>query len=200
MRRPAAFFYVFHLLLAGVMILLVTGGSLAAENNSRSATASQIKAAFLYNFVKFITWPEQEKHPTNTIHLCVYGGKRGREAFFSLQGKQIKGKKIVVESFLTDDIPPHCQLLYLPATADNDTLPGAFDSVTRQVLKKVAEKPVVTVGETASFIQSGGIIRFVPAKNRIRFAINNGAARKKGITISSRLLALAEIVSSDPQQ
>ncbi len=62
---------------------------------------------------------------------------------------------------------------------------------TPAILKQVQELPVLTIGESASFLTEGGAVRVFVEDNRIRFKVGGGAAEKKGLRISSQLLTLA---------
>ena len=178
-------------LVTAIFFLFVTAGYARSESDTaRSATACQIKTAFLYNFVKFIEWPQEKGRQQEIIHLCVIGNGNVQQAFFSLDGRKVKGKTLKVLSYRTVESPGTCQILYVSEADQGEVVP---------VLKKIADKPVLSVGETDFFSRSGGIIRFYPAGSTIRFAINIEAARKSGIKISSRLLALATIVRSEPR-
>ena len=64
----------------------------------------------------------------------------------------------------------------------------------RQILNKASAWPILTVGEDAAFAQNGGIINFVPKNGNVRLEIDLFAAKKAGLTISSRLLAVADVV------
>lgn len=147
---------------------------------------SEIKAAYLFNFLKFVEWSEGN-YPDlgNIIRITIVGSNNFGEAFDPLMGKLVMGKKLVISHVesITDLQPSH--LIY----CENHHT----SRLTREVIATSASG-TITVGETISFVEQGGIIGFVEKENSIRFAVNLEATRAAGISFSSQLLKLAIIV------
>lgn len=145
-----------------------------------------IKAAFLYNFTRFIDWPAAAlTEIAPSLRLCILGEDPFGEALDSIRGKSVKGKELVVERLSSPTNLRRCQVLFISGS-ERPRLP--------QVLGAVKDLHVLTVGEMAGFAQAGGVINFVTAENRIRLEINPEAARRAGLAISSKLLSLATVV------
>ena len=155
---------------------LVAGFTLAGNPEYR------IKAAFIYNFIKFVEWPED--HGQELV-LCIYGKDPFGKVIDSLEGKIVKGKMIRVQRIPENTPLPHCDILFLGAE-EKDYL--------EEVLSLVSGKPILTIGETKDFLDEGGIIKFVLVKKKIRFEINNTQAEQSGPKLSSKLLRLAKKV------
>jgi len=149
----------------------------------------QVKAIFLYNFTQFVDWPStafQEKNSPLVIGIL------GNDPFGDYLDETVKNEKIgehplVVSRFDHVDNITACHILFVNA---------GEKSAVREALHKLAGRAVLTVGDTDHFIRDGGMVRFVPDNNKIRIQINLEAARESGLLISSKLLRLAEIVSS----
>jgi hypothetical protein len=166
-----------------VMILFAVPGTSGAE--PATATEYDVKAAFIYNFAKFIEWPEGTfRGASSPVVICVYGRGSIEKAFGDIQGKTVKGR--IVDVIFNDDIdnPGSCNIIFL--SISDKRLSGP-------VLDAVRGISVVTIGEAPDFIHSGGIISFKSSGNKIRFEINPAAARRVHLLISSQLLRLAEI-------
>jgi len=146
----------------------------------------ELKAAFLYNFAKFVEWPAgsfaDERSP---FSICVLGDNPFGSAFDPILAKTVNGRPITVR--VIDDVAASggCHLLFVSASeqAHVDAVIGALG--TRNVL---------TASDMKKFSQAGGMISFVTVENKIRFEINVRAASRARIKISSQLLKLARTV------
>jgi len=150
-------------------------------------TEYQVKAAFLFNFVKFIEWPaESFRENGGRIRLCVLGEDPfGPELERIVAGKSVNGHALEVVHLNQAGRSSHCQMLFVGS---------AQAGVLRKALTDLRGESVLTVGESPEFIRQGGAIRLFLLDNRVRFDINLEAADQAGLKISSKLLALAQSV------
>ena len=145
----------------------------------------QVKAAFLFNFAKFVEWPGPD--PANDpINLCVVGD----DPFGSLLDQMVKGKLANGRAMEIRRISPgvkfeRCQIAFI-AASERKRLPALLESL--------GHAGVLTVGETDDFARGGGIISFFLDNNHVRLEVNVDAADRAGLKISSKLLSLAKIV------
>jgi len=175
------------------LVLLVAGLGLSAPVSRPAAQEPappleyQVKAAFLFNFAKFIEWPPGTFHgPEEPFLVCVVGDEGFARAFdLVVSGKSVEGRVLRVRRLRTEEDPAACRILYLGAAG----LPRAA-----AVLKSARTGSTLTVGDAPGFIRQGGIINFVMQDNRVHFDINPDAAQRAGLRISSKLLQLATIV------
>lgn len=153
-----------------------------------TTTEYQLKAVFLFNFIQFVEWPatsaDAEQGP-----LCV--GVLGPDPFGAdleavMQGEQIRGRPIVVQRYATIDEVDRCHLLFV-GTMDAEQLKAALD--------RLKGRPILTVGETAAFLDAGGMIRFITESNKIRLQVNLRAADEAQLRLSSKLLRSSQIVA-----
>lgn len=152
------------------------------------ASEYRIKAAFLYNFARFVSWPDSDTG-NNGFSICVLGTDPFGELVDSLAGKQVHNQELVIRRLSELTPEDNCQLVYISSENMMD-----LDAT----LSLLRANPVLTVSDMDDFITRGGIIRFRLANNKVRFDINIDAANTAGLTISSKLLSLAHIVR-DPQ-
>lgn len=143
----------------------------------------QVKAAFIYNFTKFVEWPAHvfANTPAHVL-LCIPDETVIRQAFASLEGKNVQGRRLLLKPLLTFDDIKACHILFMRVTPHDDS------SEKLRVLQYV---PVLTIGEGENMLPYGGIIHFLIVEDKIRFVINAEAARQAGLSISSKLLQLA---------
>jgi hypothetical protein len=149
----------------------------------------QVKAAFLYNFAKFITWPAQtftSLHDPLTI--CVMGDTVLRRVLENgIAGKEIEGRRLVVRTISELAQIGGCQILFVSASEQ-----GRVPSI----LAGCKTRGVLTVGELEGFAAQGGVINFSVEDDKVRFEINLGAANEQQLQISSKLLSLSRIVKT----
>ena len=147
----------------------------------------QVKALFLLNFTKYVDWPPQAFAGSNTpITIGIYGeSKLGEALQHNVAGKSVGARTIVIRQIQSMDDFSQCQILFVSDSAAS-RLSGIFD--------KTSALPILTVGENATFAQHGGIINFALRNGNVRLEIDLTAARKAGLPISSRLLAVADVV------
>jgi hypothetical protein len=145
----------------------------------------QIKAAYLYNFLKYVDWPE----PINrTFMICVAGQNPFGSVLDGLtSNERVRGNPVKTEIIL--GFEPGCDVIFTPRTSN---IPA--------YLQGAAGMPILTVGETPRFIEQGGIVNFFLENGRVRFEINRNAAERAGLRFSSRLLQLAKIVDPGAEE
>jgi hypothetical protein len=161
----------------------------AAAEGSAAAPGREyeIKAAFLYNFTKFVDWPAATFADSGApIVIGVLGDSLSAQALERLvRDRTVNGRTIVVRPIASAEEATATQLLFVSSTheAQFARLKAAIESL-----------PVLTVGESAEFAALGGVIDFVPQGDKIRFEINIGAAERAGLKISAQLQKLATVV------
>jgi hypothetical protein len=167
---------------------LMLSGSIVVRGEDASTRESAIKAAYLFNFIKYIDWPPDVLGPQDSeIHLGVLGENPFGKALQTLEGKMVKGRRLSVrEAHQVADLKG-CQLVFISAS-ESDRLAA--------ILQALKHYKVLTVGESQGFAENGGIINFIEERNKVRFQINLEAAKRCGLTISSDLLKLAKIVGA----
>jgi len=148
----------------------------------------EIKAAYLYNFINYINWPEQALPPAGgTITIGVIGENPFGSALAPLAGKRIKGRILAVKECASLADAATCQIVFI-SPSERPKL--------EEILKGLKDAKVLSVSEIDGFAERGGMINFVSERNKVRFEINPEAARRTGLTISSELLKLARVVKS----
>ena len=170
---------------------LATLMSLAAATPTRAQASPsveyQVKAAFLFNFAKFVEWPsdgfQNQKDP---IILCVFR----HDPFGSTLDEIIRGKTInnrEVMARRVNELPDlkGCQLVFVSS---------AEDKRLSEVLSNLNGTSALVVGESDGFAERGGAIQLFLETNKLRFAVNLDAVHRARLTVSSKLLALARIV------
>lgn len=175
-----------------LFVMRVVLCSLAVVAQAQSATEYQVKAAFLFNFAKFVEWPaEVFPNSDSPLQICVLGPDPfGRDFEQMVVDKTVNGHRI--ELIHPEGIPQAraCQIVFI-AYSDRQTL--------KQILEGLKGASVLTVGDAPGFAQMGGVINFVLDDNRVRFEISLRAADQSHLKLSARLLTVAkQVVASGP--
>ena len=162
--------------LAAVLVC-VPALSMSAQD---SELEYRVKAAYLFNFTKFVSWPDPASGGRNSFGICV----AGRNPFGTTLASTVAGETAaglpLASRVVAASAASSCHVLFVP----RGVAAGPY-------LRGVAMSPVLTVGESPDFLAQGGAINFVVEGGRVRFEINQSAAERAGLRISSRLLQLA---------
>jgi hypothetical protein len=162
-------------------------GTVIAAGAQPQLDEYQVKAAFLYNFAKFIEWPPHDfKDAADPIAVCIAGETPIYGPLDSaVNGKTAGNRSFVVRKVSDAEHATGCHILFI-GSSERKRIP-AF-------LAGVRQWGILTVGETPEFIANGGVVSFKLEDGKVRFQINVEAADEEQLRISSKLLNLAEIV------
>lgn len=167
-------------ILAFALSMLGTARILGQE----AVSEEQLKAAFLFNFVRYVEWPQNAFSSENSPIVI---GVLSNEEFATRLAALLKEKKAHNRSFEVKKLSissdgSGCHMIFVPLTESKRA---------GQVAENTKKQPVLLVGEHEEFLDSGGIITFVKDKGQLRFDINPKAAEDRNLVISSHLLRLA---------
>lgn len=155
--------------------------AMAQEASVAAASEYEVKAAFVYNFAKFVDWPDQ---PERTVTFCVSGPDPAYWALVEVaHGRMMGGHELAIRHISEgEEAHSDCQVVFV-----------AWREKKRSaaVLAALSDRAVLTVGQEGGFLSMGGIINLLVVDHKVRFEINLAAARKARLTISSKLLQLA---------
>lgn len=146
----------------------------------------QFKAAILYNLAKFVEWPPDVlRSPNQAIVICVLGDSPIHDVLKqAVGGKQIENHGVAVRRVSQGSEASSCQILFIPADRTR----------WRDALSGLKSGGILTVGENSRFVGEGGVANLKTEGGKVRIQINVEAARRERLTISSKLLALAQIL------
>lgn len=148
----------------------------------------RVKALFLYNFVKFVEWPNPL--PGDGISIGILGDDPfGDMLTQTIAGKTVNGRTFMVRHVKREQAR-QCQIVFVAASERKHL---------RAVLEVVAGAPVLTVGDMHGFAQAGGMIDFEIIDSKVRFEVNIEAAERARLKLSSKLLSLAKIVRENKE-
>lgn len=162
-------------------------GPAVAQRTPEREFEYRVKAAFLYNFAKFVDWPAAAfPEPKSPFNLCVLGDDPfGPSLDQTVAGESVGGRPIALQRGARLAELKGCHLLFVSR---------AEGGRQRELLAALHDGPVLTVGESRSFLDDGGMIDLVLEGNKVRFEVSLPAVEKSPLKISSKLLRLARQV------
>jgi hypothetical protein len=148
----------------------------------------RIKAAYLYQFGRYIEWPATTFADARSPFVIGILGESPLAADLDelARVKQIQNRPIVIRRFAAGGSVVGCHILFLPASLAAGT--------QTEAIRQVSGQGVLLVGEVPEILAWGGVVRFVVEENKVRIHIARKAARREGLTISAKLLQVAHVV------
>lgn len=174
--------------------LLLLLGALGVDCARAEDREQEIKAAYLFSFTKYTTWPEGTfASPTDPIIICVLGDNPFDKVDFAerLKNRSVAGRAVQVRlARQLEDVPAVCHLVFVAES---------YRKKMDTVLEHFSARKILTVSDIDRFCSDGGMLGFIRKDGAIRFEVNIGAVEKAGIKLSSNLLKLAQIRKQEPR-
>jgi len=153
-------------------------------------TDYDVKAAYLYNFGRFVEWPSTVTQ-SDVFNICILGQDPfGPALDHTFAGETISGKSIAARRISTPQEAVNCQILFMSS---------AEESRLNKVIEAIDKGAVLTVSDMPQFSRRGGMIQFVLDGKKVRFEVNLTAVQRVGLTLSSELLKVATSVRRNSQ-
>jgi len=173
-------------------LCIIVSGSGIARAESSAPTMSQVQAAFLFNFAKFVTWPNEAfQRSGDSLIIGVIGEDPfGAILEETIRDKTVMGKKLAVKRFANIHDAANSHILFLSSSEE---------SRLAQMMPVLEKTNILTVSDMARFAEHGGMVAFTVEDQKVRFNINVGAVERAGLKMGSQLLKLARIVNDHPR-
>ena len=170
---------------AGLLALAACALFAAAAPAQEPTLEARVKAAYLFNFAKFVVWPQPvQSAPARPFVIGLLGDSPVLPALRALEGQQVHQRPVAIRQYeRAADVD--CDLLFVDAS---QIAAFARDG------ESIRRRPILTVGETDAFLLAGGAIGLVLTNGNVRYLVRPRAAEAVGLSISSKLLKLAERV------
>jgi hypothetical protein len=155
-------------------------------------TDYEVKAAYLYNFGRFVEWPAQVTTTrTDSFTICILGEDPfGRSLDVTLAGERIGNQKVAARRITSPRDSVDCRILFISSSEAKRL---------NKIIEALDKSAILTVSDIPQFSQGRGMIQFVLEGNRIRFEVNLTATQSAGLTLSSELLKVATVVRESPR-
>ncbi|MDF2454189.1 MAG: YfiR family protein [Cytophagaceae bacterium] len=172
-----------------IKISLLFAGILILSAQTPSTREYQLKAVFILNFTQFVEWPPNSfSSPQAPLVIGVLGKDPfGNYLEEVLSNEKINGHALVAHRYKSmEDIEKDCHVLYINLSESGKN---------EKIITNLKGVSILTVSDNPDFLKQGGMIRFYTKDNKIQLQINPEAAKSANLTISSKLLRLAEVIT-----
>ena len=149
-----------------------------SADNDAAVDEYKIKAGYLFNFTKFITWPEEN---AETFNICILGNDPFNEIIDPIEQRLAFNRPIKLFRLTAMNQETHCHIVYVSAGVNGKSL-------------GLKNKNILTVGEEPAFIGQGGMVAFVKQQDKVKLQINLQCLQQNGLKVSAKLLEVVEIV------
>ena len=165
------------------LAVTVSAAASASAQREQESLEAEVRAVYLYNFARYITWPDSAFPNARTpIRICVQGSDSFGDALDrAVAGETVNGRALEAIRLRSGEGVTGCHILYL-ALSEERRLSSSLAA---------ARGPLATVGAHDRFLEHGGMIRFRRVDNRVRFDINLRSLERSGLRVSARLLGVA---------
>jgi hypothetical protein len=149
---------------------------------ARTPTEYEVKAAFLFNLIKYTDWPLKSKAPTNQWVIGIYGENPFGESLQSvIAGRPLNGRQVVIKTISTEGEAERCHIVFI-GKMERDRVPS--------LLKFLSQNSILSVGESENFLDLGGMVQFQLHEEKVRLLFNMGPIERGELKINSNLLRL----------
>lgn len=172
------------------LTLLLVATAIASAGAAPSE--AELRAAFVYNFTKFIEWPGGSfASPEAPLRVCVVGEDAAMtESVRLLEGRATQGRNIQTVTIGSGPAGAGCHVIYLASRRSSDA---------ERLIDQTQGQAVLTVGDGGEFINRGGMIGLINVNGRLQFEVNLQAVNQSRLKLSSQLLRLARNVATRPE-
>lgn len=168
--------------------MMVISGPVVA---TQPALEYKVKAAYLFNFTKFISWPEKAG---DTFNLCIVEPNPFGSMLKPLEQRTVAGKPISIRNIESTEQVADCHILYIDKAKK---IPNGFETPDSGILIITSLGGVLNVSSQPFFARQGGMIGFVLRDGRVKLQVNLKALKQQGFQVSAKLMEVAEQVESD---
>jgi hypothetical protein len=172
------------------VVMMVSPPSICFGQTTGGALESQVKAAYIYNFTKFVYWDAQKPDTSkNPIVVALFGADSIGDILSDFSKKQTGGRPILVKKLIKDKIDTSdCQVVFIGRLM-HQQLPA--------LIKKLEGTNILTVSDMPGFTRQGGMIGFFIEDDKVKIEVNMDAVNNANLKISAKLLEVAKITSRE---
>jgi len=168
-----------------VVCACLTAGQ-ANASDARLAGEYEVKAAFVFNFLRFVERPASDAESLEQpFVIAILGDNPFGKAIDRLSSRTVQGRAVEVRHCRSAEEVRQCAVLFICSSEMH-----RLDTI----LRHLEDRPVLVIGDTPGFARAGGIIELYVEGTQVRFRVNLDAAERVGLKISSKLLRLAKVV------
>jgi YfiR/HmsC-like len=175
------------------LVVVLSAINVNAREKQDVYSEAKIKAAYIYNFLNFVEWPDDT---LSVLNICVYGPSKEHISAFNSMPAQTKTDTYLNVTYIDSNdklaILNTCQVTFITKAAS---------TYTKKILAYIKNNHNLTFSESGQFIEQGGMVNFIRIGSKIRFEINLEASDQSQLIISSKILRIAErLIKADDHE
>ena len=176
--------------LSAIYLCLVFLSGVDSHAHAQLVEENQVKAAYLYNFAKFVEWPPAAfLNPDDPVQICAIGDDAASDVLqAAVSGKKANGRRVLSRRLTSMSDLGTCHILFVGFRDKNNIA---------AILRRTESANVLTVGQSDRFIPLGGMINLASRNGNIELEVAPAIAENAGLKISSRLLVVARVMTAD---
>jgi len=179
-------FKISYLRLTVILFFFLWAGNASRAADLPVVEEYQVKSVFLFNFAKFVKWPDSVFSDSQSpFYICIIGDDPFKQTIdITIENEIVKGHPVLIERLNAIENSESCQILFI-SQSEQSNLAAIFNYLQTH--------PVLTVSDIDSFVEQGGMIQFFKLGKKIRLLINPDIAKTAELQISANLLRVAKI-------
>lgn len=142
----------------------------------------QVKSAYVFNFIKFVEWPDKAIRTGDKLRLCVIGNNELLASLSSVSGRRVGQYELQVMHADNSAAWNACHVLFIGEHEQRRLVP---------IIKSLGVAPVLTISDIPGFAERGGGIGLLNRNDKMLFEVNLSSTRQAGLRLSSQMLNLA---------
>ena len=175
------------ILRTALVIFIMTGLNASPSSQIEKGHESELKATFIYNFTRYIRWPNLDGY--ESFNIGILGDSRVMEPLQEIAKKKtVHNKKMMIKHLNNTEDIHDCQIVFISESMRNEAA---------EILNEISEKHILTIGESEGMARQGIAMNFIIQKDRIKFEMNIRAFQRAGLAVSSQLQKLAIMVEEE---
>jgi len=149
-----------------------------------------VKAAYIFNVLRFIDWPESPVSPAanQEINVCLLGNNQIEQYLRPIESKKIGDTAIKLMRIDSAAQTTNCHLVFIA---------NASKTLSTQTINNTRNKPIITIGNNLEFTQKGGLLAFYIVDNKVRLSLNKNTLDHSTLKASALLLEVCDIVEEE---
>jgi len=163
-----------------LVLLLLAGTSM--QNCRAELSETQLKSAYVFNFIKFVEWPAGAVRPGDNLRLCVIGNEELHASLSALSGRKIGEYELQLVDVYSNPAGNACHVLFI---GEHERRRLA------SIIKSLGTAPVLTISDIPGFAEHGGGIGLLNRNDKMLFEVNLASTRQAGLRLSGQMLNLA---------
>ena len=165
-----------------ILLVLFSLAGMSMQTCRAELSETQLKSAYVFNFIKFVEWPAGAIRPGDNLRLCVIGNDELHVSLSALGGRKIGAYELQLVDVYSNPAGNACHVLFIGVHEQRRVV---------SIIKSLGTAPVLTISDIPGFAERGGGIGLLNRNDKMLFEVNLASTRQAGLRLSGQMLNLA---------